>query len=38
VLGAVGLPPQEAGRLLGARPVSGELPPAAARLLDGAAG
>ncbi len=38
VLGSVGLPPQEAGRLVGARPVSGELPPAVARLLDGPAG
>jgi allantoicase len=35
VLGAVGLPPHEAGRLVGARPVSGELPPPVARLLDG---
>ena len=33
-----GLPPQEAGRLVGARPVSGDLPPAAARLIDGPAG
>ena len=38
VLGAVGLPPEEAGRLVGSRPVSGDLPPAVARLLDGAAG
>ncbi|MCW2705203.1 MAG: allantoicase [Blastococcus sp.] len=38
VLRSVGLPPQEAGRLVGARPVSGELPPPAARLLDGPLG
>ena len=38
VLGAVGLPPEEAGRLVGARPVRGELPPAVARLLDGPRG
>jgi allantoicase len=38
VLGAAGLPPQEAGRLVGARPVSGEVSPAVARLLDGPAG
>jgi allantoicase len=38
VLGSVGVPPQDAGRLVGARPVSGELPPQAARLLDGPAG
>jgi allantoicase len=36
VLGAVGVPPQEAGRLVGARPLAGELPPAVARLVDGA--
>jgi allantoicase len=35
VLGGVGLRPEEAGRLVGARPVSGQLPPAVARLLDG---
>jgi allantoicase len=36
VLGSVGVSPQEAGRLVGARPLAGELPPAAARLVDGA--
>jgi allantoicase len=35
VLRSVGVPPQEAGRLVGARPVTGDLPPAVARLLDG---
>ena len=35
VLGSVGVPPQQAGRLVGARPVGGDLPPAVARLLDG---
>ena len=35
VLGSVGVPPQEAGRLVGARPTTGNLPPAVARLLDG---
>jgi allantoicase len=35
VLGSIGLPPQEAGRLVGARPVSGGLPAPVARLLDG---
>ena len=35
VLGSVGLPPQQAGHLVGHRPVSGELPPEVARLLDG---
>ena len=35
VLGSVGVPPQEAGRLVGARPTTGKLPPAAARLIDG---
>src|SRR4051812_3666002 len=38
VLGALGLPPEDAGRLIGARPVAGELPPAVARLLDGPPG
>ena len=38
VLGAAGLPPEEAGRLIRSRPVSGELPSAVARLLDGAPG
>jgi allantoicase len=38
VLGAAGVPPHEAGRIVGARPVSGDLPPGVARLLDGAAG
>lgn len=37
VLGSAGLPPQQAGRLVGSRPVTGELPPAVARLLDGPA-
>jgi allantoicase len=37
VLGSIGLPPQVAGRLVGARPLSGELPPEVARLLDGPA-
>ncbi|NEK58893.1 allantoicase [Geodermatophilus sabuli] len=35
VLESVGLPPAEAGRLVGRRPLSGDLPPAAARLLLG---
>jgi allantoicase len=35
VLASVGLRPEEAGRVVGARPVSGELPAAVARLLDG---
>jgi allantoicase len=35
VLGSVGVPPQVAGRLVGARPLAGGLPPAVARLLDG---
>jgi allantoicase len=35
VLGAVGLPPEEAGRLIRSRPVSGDLRPAVALLLDG---
>jgi allantoicase len=35
VLGSVGVPPQEAGRLVGARPLSGTLPPAVAALVDG---
>ncbi|WP_116449343.1 allantoicase [Blastococcus litoris] len=38
VLGSVGVPPQVAGRLVGARPLTGELPPEVARLLDGPAG
>jgi allantoicase len=38
VLGSIGVPPQVAGRLVGARPVSGELPAEVARLLDGPAG
>jgi allantoicase len=37
VLGAAGIAPEEAGRLIGARPVTGELPPAVARLVDGPA-
>jgi allantoicase len=35
VLGSVGVPPQVAGRLVAGRPLSGELPPEVARLLDG---
>jgi allantoicase len=35
VLGSAGVPPQVAGRLVGARPLMGELPPEVARLLDG---
>jgi len=38
VLGSVGLPPEDAGRLVGGRPVSGDLPPVVARLLDGPPG
>ncbi|MGK5111595.1 allantoicase [Geodermatophilus sp. CPCC 205506] len=38
VVESVGVPPAEAGRLVGARPLSGELPPAVARLLLGPAG
>ena len=38
VLGSLGVPPQDAGRLVGARPVTGALPPALARLLDGPQG
>jgi allantoicase len=37
VLGAAGVLPHEAGRLVGARPVRGDLSPAVARLLDGPA-
>jgi len=35
VLGSIGVPPQVAGRLVGARPLTGELPPEVARLLTG---
>ena len=35
VLGSVGVPPQQAGRLVGARPLGGDLPPEVARLVDG---
>jgi allantoicase len=35
VLGSLGLPPQQAGRLVGARPVSGDLPPEVSWLLRG---
>ena len=35
VLGAAGVPPHEAGRLVGARPLRGDVPPAVSRLLDG---
>jgi allantoicase len=37
VLGSIGVPPQIAGRLVGAHRHSGELPPEVARLLDGPA-
>jgi allantoicase len=37
VLGATGLPPQQAGRLVGARPLGDELPPEVARLVVGPA-
>jgi allantoicase len=35
VLGSIGVPPAEAGRLVGARPITGNLPTAVARLIDG---
>jgi allantoicase len=35
VLGSVGVPPQEAGRLLRTRPLGPDLPPAVARLVLG---
>jgi allantoicase len=35
VLGSVGVPPSDAGRLVGGRPLSGPVPEAVARLLDG---
>lgn len=38
VLGSVGVPPETAGRLVGSRPTSGELPPEVRHLLDGAEG
>ena len=37
VLGSIGVPPSEAGRLVGARPITGAVPEAVARLLDGPA-
>jgi allantoicase len=37
VLGSVGVPPADAGRLVGRRPVAGTVPEAVARLLDGPA-
>ncbi|WP_448626053.1 allantoicase [Geodermatophilus sp. URMC 64] len=37
VLGAEGVPPADAGRLVGRRPLADPLPPAVARLLDGPA-
>jgi allantoicase len=37
VLGSIGVPPADAGRLVGSRPVSGAVPEAVARLLDGPA-
>ncbi|MGY1619217.1 allantoicase [Geodermatophilus sp. SYSU D00691] len=37
VLGAIGVPPADAGRLVGARPLSGPVPDAVARLLEGPA-
>jgi allantoicase len=36
VLGSIGVPPQVAGRLVGSRPLRGELPQEVARLIDGA--
>ena len=36
VLGSVGVPPSDAGRLVGARPLPADLPPAVAALVDGA--
>jgi allantoicase len=38
VLGAAGVPPSDAGRLVGGRPLSGRLPEAVALLLDGNGG
>ena len=38
VLGSLGVDPSEAGRLVGHRPLTGELPPAVRTLLDGPAG
>jgi allantoicase len=35
VLGSVGVPPRDAGRLVGARPLAADLPAAVSRLLDG---
>ncbi|HEY0402069.1 MAG TPA: allantoicase [Blastococcus sp.] len=35
VLGSVGVAPGDAGRLVGARPTVGDVPPAVARLIDG---
>jgi allantoicase len=35
VLGSIGIVPADAGRLVGARPVAEDLPPAVARLVDG---
>jgi allantoicase len=35
VLGSIGMAPADAGRLVGARPLPAELPPAVARLVDG---
>jgi allantoicase len=37
VLGSIGLPPQQAGRLVGSRPLAGELPAEVARLISGPA-
>ena len=37
VLGSVGVPPADAGRLVGGRPIPGAVPEAVARLLDGPA-
>jgi allantoicase len=37
VLGSVGLPPEQAGRLVGSRPLGGDLPPEVARLVVGPA-
>jgi allantoicase len=35
VLGAIGVRPADAGRLVGGRPLAGDLPPAVARLVEG---
>ncbi|MGZ4547738.1 MAG: allantoicase, partial [Blastococcus sp.] len=35
VLGSIGVPPQQAGPIVGARPLAGDLPPAVTRLVLG---